>query len=330
MASTHATPDPEDAPSDHFCCVACGEHRITPVLVMRAEAERRPFDLVRCTGCGLVQQFPRYSDAQLRSLYDGSYYVFDEQEPHRWARAVQQYAVHLLRMEPAHGRRMLDIGCALGHFSALAAHRGWRVVGIDLSAEAISRAARQFRLDFHAGDAFRFLDTLPPFDVIFLGDVIEHVQEPQSFIRRIRRALAPGGVVCIDTPNWSSWWRRLGRSRWLGLNRFHINLFDSGSLEHLLAAVGCREVTTSAYTNYRYEAWTSRPELQAILDKLPGAIAWRLNRLLNKRNKRGPWHALRANPPGTLETASRLLDEIGMASVPKLSKSGDNLVALAS
>ena len=330
MVSTREMHDTEDIPGGQFCCVACGAHEVAPGVVMRAEADRRPFDLVRCDHCGLVQQFPRYSEAQLRSLYSGDYYVFDEEEPQRWARAVQQYAVHLLRLEPAKGRRVLDIGCALGHFSALAAHRGWRVVGIDLSADAVSRAARQFKLDFHAGDAFRFLDALPPFDVIFMGDVLEHVQDPQSFIRRIRRALSPGGIVCIDTPNWSSWWRRLGRSRWLGLNRFHINLFDSDSLEHLLAAVGCREVTTCAYTNYRYEAWTSRPELQAILGMLPGAIAWRLNRLLNKRNKRGPWHILRANPPSTIEAASQLLDEIGMANVPKLSKSGDNLIAMAS
>ncbi len=333
MEKMSATPDThtsEIAPRETFCCVACGQQRIAPVLVMRAEADRRPFDLVRCTACGLVQQFPRYSDAQLRALYTGDYYVFDEEEPQRWARAVQQYAVHLLRLEPASGRRVLDVGCALGHFAALAAHRGWRVVGIDLSADAVSRAARQFRLDFHAGDAFRFLDALPPFDVIFLGDVIEHVREPQVFIQRIRRALAPGGVVCIDTPNWSSWWRRLGRSHWLGLNRFHINLFDPDSLEHLLVSVGCREIKTSAYTNYRYEAWTSRPELQAILGKLPDAIAWRLNRLLGKRNKRGPWHMLRANPPGTLEAASQLLDDIGPTDVPQTARSGDNLVAMAS
>ena len=79
-------------------------------------------------------------DSWLAALYGAAYYVFEEKEDDRWARAVQQYVIHLLPHETKSPKRLLDVGCALGHVAALAQRRGWRVTGIDISASAVSRA----------------------------------------------------------------------------------------------------------------------------------------------------------------------------------------------
>ncbi len=314
-----------------FCCVGCGHERAARRPAVRADPASRPFDLLRCRNCGLVQQHPRYTAEQLVALYRNGYYVFDEPEPHRWARAVQQYVVHLLPLESGHGQRLLDVGCALGHLSALAAARGWRVTGIDLSAEAVSEAAARFGLDFRAGPLGRFQGTLPPFDVAFLGDVIEHVPRPAEFLGEVARCLSANGLVCIDTPNWGSTWRRLGRRRWLGLNKYHINLFNVDSLSLLLSEGGFDDCRFASYTHYRYAAAVERPEVQALVAWLPRFIAWRVNRRLARRASRQPWAVLQTDPPSSLDQTRQLVDQLaGLASPPDdIRTTADNLRVVA-
>ncbi len=313
-----------------FRCAACGNDEAPRRPILRSNGANLPFDLHRCGDCGLVQQHPRYSPARLAKLYDAGYYVFKEADCHRWARAVQQYLVHLLPLESRMPKRILDIGCAHGHLCALARSRGWRVHGLDISADAVSHAAVNFGLDVRAGTLCQYLDSLPRFDVVFLGDVIEHVENPVSFLDDVRDVLAPGGLVCIDTPNWGGRWRRLGRSHWLGLNRFHINLFDTASISRLLAVAGFKDVRTTAYTHYRYSSWNVRPEVQRFLRHLPDALAWRLNAALASLSRIGEWTSLRRKPPQDIEQAVGLIDSFSRAGrPPRFHPSGDNLVAVA-
>lgn len=320
-----------DRQLDTFSCVTCGQSQTGGRPVLRSDADRRPFDLHRCTHCGLVQQSPRYSPKEIAALYGDDYYVFAEEDSCRWARAVQQYVVHLLPWETESYRRLLDVGCASGHLAALASRRGWNTVGLDLSARAVSEASVRFGLDVRGGSLARHSATLPPFDLIFLGDVLEHDPAPTALLREVGHLLTPGGVVCIDTPNWASPWRRWGGRHWLGLNRYHINFFDAEVLSRLLESVGLGDVRTGSCTHYRYESWAHRPEPQVLIQKLPGPLAWRVNRLLERRSEAKPWALLRKRPPSNLDEALAMLDGPAGRVVPAGASrlTGDNLIATA-
>lgn len=297
-----------------FACAAC-DTSIAPNRPILRRSATCPFDLFRCRDCGMVQQQPRYTADDLARLYAGDYYVFDEDDALRSARAAQQYALHLAPIEHHPSRRLLDVGCAMGHFSALARERGWQVVGLDVSAEAARRAAERFGMDVLIGSLEDHANALSSFDVVFLGDVIEHVPRPLHFLRDVRRVLAPNGVVCIDTPNWGGFWRRRGGRHWLGLNRFHINLFDAASLGKLLTAAGFGRIHTGSYTNLRYTRWTSRPEIAALIARLPRALAWRVNRLIARKSPNSG-----TTPTPSAGAALRALSNL----------SGDNLIVRAS
>lgn len=316
---------------ESFVCAVCAAEAERPAPIMRAAPPGRPFDLVECRSCGVVQQFPRYNAAELAGLYGPQYYVFAESESHRWARAVQQYVVHLAHQEDRPGRRLLDLGCAMGHLAVLARERGWRVTGLDISAEAVSEAARRFGLDVRAGTLASHLQTLHRFDVILMGDVLEHVPAPAALVRHVHHALVPGGVLCIDTPNWGSRWRRWGRGRWLGLNRYHINFFTASSLTGLLERGGFCGCQAGSYTHYRYGSWSSRPEIQGVVNHLPTFLAWRLNRLLGRLPGRSPWRCLMQGPPTGLREAAAMVNSL-VGQVPGASESdlkADNLTIIA-
>jgi SAM-dependent methyltransferase len=329
-------------------CVGCGAAQDARRPVMRADPESRPFDLYRCAACGLVQQHPRAPGSvgpprptwQINNASSGDRSLVPpqptfaersaasaEDEPACWARAVQQYVVHVLRHETPRYRRLLQVGCGFGYFSALAAQRGWQVVGLDLSAESVSRAAARFGLDFRAGSLAQHCRTLPPFDVVFLGGLIERLPEPAALLHEVRRILAPGGVACLDTPNWGGRWRRWGGSRWLGLDRRHVNLFDADSLTRTLRTCGFEQIEIGGYTPYRYESLAVRPEVQHYVRKLPGFIARRLNRYFDRRAARSPWAILRSAPPATLEAALRLLGDLASLVSPSATPSASCLRA---
>ncbi len=110
----------------------------------------------------------------------------------------------LLRAVPSGARRILDVGCAGGRLgAALKQGRPDRTVfGIERQPEAAALAARcldqVFTLDIAQQD--------PPLesrslDCLLFGDVLEHLIDPESVLRRFRRFLVPGGVVLASIPN---------------------------------------------------------------------------------------------------------------------------------
>ncbi len=110
----------------------------------------------------------------------------------------------LLRAVPATARRILDVGCASGRFgAALKAGRPDRVVcGVESRPEVAARAATRldavYALDVEAAEV---PEEAGPFDCIAYGDVLEHLRDPESVLRRHRRLLAAGGRVVASVPN---------------------------------------------------------------------------------------------------------------------------------
>jgi 2-polyprenyl-3-methyl-5-hydroxy-6-metoxy-1,4-benzoquinol methylase len=85
------------------------------------------------------------------------------------------------------------------------------------------------------------------FDVVLLGDVIEHLRDPVAALARLRPLLRPGGRVVLSTPNVANWAIRLallfGRWRYTDrgiLDRTHTRLFTRATLAEALEAAGYR------------------------------------------------------------------------------------------
>jgi O-antigen chain-terminating methyltransferase len=101
-------------------------------------------------------------------------------------------------------RRVLDIGCGRGEFLSLLRDAGISAYGVD-SDESMVDAGRASGVEVLLVDAFVHLRGLAPgaVDGIFCSQVAEHLETPQlvALLELSKRALAPGGVVVIETPN---------------------------------------------------------------------------------------------------------------------------------
>lgn len=314
-------------------CEICGHTGAAFLRSLRFEGYPGTFDLWQCRSCDQVWNWPQLPPQAIERQYDGGYYVFASPPARRWSRAVQLYMNHLHPLEHDKGSlRLLEIGCARGELLALARARGWDVQGIEISADAAESARNEYGLPVQTGTLEESTDRIDRFDVLIATDVIEHVASPQRFASAARRVLRPDGIAIIETPNWDSIWRRLGGSAWLGLNRFHLHLFNSRSLTTLMRRCGfaaCRAATT---THFAYSRWGNRPELMRWAHGLPAAFRWRSVKWLNSLTPRSSAVELEMNPVASLDEAVHRVATAGSCPEgwhPSRQLTGDNLVVCA-
>jgi 2-polyprenyl-3-methyl-5-hydroxy-6-metoxy-1,4-benzoquinol methylase len=100
------------------------------------------------------------------------------------------------------GDRVLDVGCAEGAFAAELAGAGAQVLGVDIAEEPLRRAR-----DRHPGLELALLPAEgdwgladASFDVVWAGEVIEHVLDTAAWLSELRRVLRSGGRLLMSTP----------------------------------------------------------------------------------------------------------------------------------
>jgi 2-polyprenyl-3-methyl-5-hydroxy-6-metoxy-1,4-benzoquinol methylase len=138
------------------------------------------------------------------------------------------------------GTRLLDVGCASGFFLEAALDAGFEPIGIELSTVAIGMAAPRVQPLIIHGDVNTLIGRQQrDFDIVSAFDIVEHTQDPRSFVADISRALRPGGLLVISTPDTGHWLRPLMGAAWPMLQPDqHTYLFSRGAMEDLLRRAG--------------------------------------------------------------------------------------------
>jgi SAM-dependent methyltransferase len=124
---------------------------------------------------------------------------------HRWSSLRGQARNDLLARVGLDAKSVLEFGCGeapLG--AALKARQRCRVVGIEIDPRAAAIARKRID-DVYCGDAREIVGVMRErFDWIIGGDIVEHLDEPWSFLADLRRVSTPGGRLLLSIPNVSN------------------------------------------------------------------------------------------------------------------------------
>jgi len=190
-------------------CALCGG--VNSVVVVRQEVFGENFHVVRCTGCGLMRTNPRPDAAWKERFYDSKYNGYMESQSRDFVYAPDpsrlmgyNRLLDFLTMRTNPKSSLLDVGCAAGLFVKEASNRGFRATGCDYSETAIAYGKNHFGVSIIRSVAEEIDSPDDQYDVVTILHVIEHLPEPLKVLRELRRVLKPGGLVLIETVNYSA------------------------------------------------------------------------------------------------------------------------------
>jgi SAM-dependent methyltransferase len=258
-------------------CAACGAGGLRPHLRVRGEAGQEGLipttkefgtalgDIVACGECGHMQldRFP--TDAELDAAYaaaESDDYVEEE------AGQRASFASVLERIERySPPGAILDVGCWVGFLLAEARDRGWGpCVGLEPSLFASSFARDRLGLDVRTEDLFAAELEPASFDVLFMGDVLEHLTRANAALDRVGELLRPGGLIALALPDAGSRVARLLGARWWSVIPTHVHYFT----RHSAATILTRHGFTPLYVGTDPKSFTVRYYLDKGGGYLPG------------------------------------------------------------
>ncbi len=244
-------------------CPACGAVRLALALSDGADRLHRTpgrFTVLRCERCGTGVTRPPAGPEELAASYPSGYGPY-ELPANPLARVASRLIRGLQARQALRGMplgplrelppsRAIDVGCGRGDLAAVLVERGWRVTGVEPSADACAVAASR-GVDARGGTLAEVELEPGAYAGAVFQHSLEHVTEPVADLRVVRRALAPGGLVSVTVPNFGSWQARRFGSRWfhLDLPRHRVHFTPEG-LRAALEAAGLEvvEVHTSSST----------------------------------------------------------------------------------
>ena len=162
--------------------------------------------IVKCVKCKFIFAAVT-TDSSDPELYDESWaraglhptYVYWKGEyvlRNRW-----RHEALLRRLEPFRKcNRLLDVGCSAAFFLKLAQEYGWGVQGVELSDFGVKYSREVLGVDVFQGllEDAAFPDG--SFDAAFSSHVIEHIADPRTFLREMRRIVRPAGALITTLP----------------------------------------------------------------------------------------------------------------------------------
>jgi 2-polyprenyl-3-methyl-5-hydroxy-6-metoxy-1,4-benzoquinol methylase len=207
------------------------------------------WDLSECQDCGHIFADPCPRPEFIFSLYSQvEDPVYDEEAEGR-SRNFLRILASLEKLLPARGR-LFDVGAATGILLRLARERGWSAEGIEASEWAVAFAAENYAIRLNQG----FFEEAPlapcSYQAVTMVDFIEHTPTPREAVAKANKILAPGGILCLVTPDIHSRAARLAGMRWWHLRPGHLAYFSLPSLRKLLSEAGFEIVKRKKY------AWT--------------------------------------------------------------------------
>jgi 2-polyprenyl-3-methyl-5-hydroxy-6-metoxy-1,4-benzoquinol methylase len=165
------------------------------------------------------------------------------------------------------GKRLLDIGC-IGHDFQWRRRIGTfyydefrkvakSIKGIDIISEDVERARKEGFDGVEVGDAETFLDP-GNYDVIFAGELIEHLSNPGLFLKCAHKNLTDDGVLVLTTPNTFALAKMVRCFTRLTneppVNPEHTCYFTPATLNQLVTREGFA-VKELYYSDYDYGTW---------------------------------------------------------------------------
>jgi len=207
--------------------------------------------VVDCCVCGFAHVLPLPTPDELARFYISEFYseakpIYIErnlEDKEWWDGVYTERFDSLEKILPENQRRLLDVGSGPGLFLDHGRRRGWSVKGLEPSSKAARFSRDVLKLDVE--ELFLTPENaggLGTYDVVNLGEVLEHLVDPAAILNTAHGLLVEGGILLLIVPNDFNALQLILRRGlkldpwWVGVQ--HLNYFSPNSLNTLVERNG--------------------------------------------------------------------------------------------
>ena len=195
-----------------------------------AHKEIKP-NLFYCKKCEII--FSELCDTKFEEYYDIKDQLYVDQIENK-----KQYFNHLINKISDKIKKtdnVLEIGAYYGAFGSQILNKINNYNGLELSSYATKYAIESFNLNISNQNIFDFLNlNEKKFDIIFMFDVIEHLDDPISVINICSKNLNQNGRLIITTMNMDSFFAKITGKYYPWIIPMHKFYFTNYSMKKYL------------------------------------------------------------------------------------------------
>lgn len=219
-------------------CELCGQKDF--IVIDRARdpdgITKQHYYLERCKTCGLVRVSGDFSYSFMSKFYSSDYYPegFVSSLVFNFFSRIRLRKISRLR----HSGDVLDIGCGNGRFLFAAKREGYGAYGLEISTAARRVAKSKGIYVYDKGLLEQDFKT-KKFDIITLWQVLEHIDDPNRYLSKIKKIIKKDGLLYIGVPNIQSTQYLIFRNKWFHLDLpRHLFAYSPKTLKEILEKNG--------------------------------------------------------------------------------------------
>ncbi len=215
--------------------------------------------LTQCLNCSHIFADLNIDFSKVKEIYSNDYffgseyinYINDkkqiEKNSFKRLNVIKKYSKNLLN------KNLFEIGCAYGFFLNAAKIFFNKVGGIDVNEEAINYARQNLKLNVELGDLISSKKTkLDDYNIFCMFDVIEHLVNPDEYIKKIGLESKRGTLLFITTGDINSLNAKIKGKKWRLVHPpSHIHYFSKKTIKLILEKNGFKVLSIKYCGYYR-------------------------------------------------------------------------------
>jgi len=180
-------------------CNICGNNGGFKLITIK-----NGYHIFKCPSCGVYFVHPQPSEEKLKKIYsfDEDYFKYTDFNEKILSVFLAE-RLKWLGMNDIKNKKFLDVGCGTGEAVFFAEKMGYDALGLEINDGTVERMKKR-GINVINSTLENFNGRKNSFDVIYLGEIVEHVKDPSRFLDKCNFLLKKSGRLLVTTPNTNS------------------------------------------------------------------------------------------------------------------------------